>query len=146
MEADVFDDGRMFTICTPCATEAAREKRGPSIDYDVPEVAGAWRKSMDAAYRRTMGPFVRPDITVMRRSAAPGFLLVRCPLRKDGIARSSAEAIATFRDEPWFAELAHIGTTQRYHLFERPDPEAVRAARTKQGGEVDSVERFRVPR
>lgn len=143
VRADVFDDGRMFTVCTPCATESATEKRGPSIDYDVPEVAGAWRQGMNAAYRRTMGPFLRPDNTVMRRSVAPGFLLVRCPLHKDGIARSAAEALATFRSELWFSDLAYIGSTRQYHLFERPDSDAARASRTREGGELDGLEHFR---
>jgi hypothetical protein len=144
VRADVFDDGRLFTVCEACATESAREKRGPSIDYDVPEVAGAWRKGMDAAYRRTMGPYVRSNKSVCR-DVTPGFLLVRYPVRCDGRSWDVAEARATFRDEPWFAELSHIGSTRRYHLFERPDPDAARAGRTKQGGEVDNLERFRVP-
>jgi hypothetical protein len=61
----------------------------------------------------------------------PGFITVRVQRRPPGRAPlDAAEALATLRGEPWFAEVQHRGSTLRYHLFDRPDVDLAREVRS----------------
>ena len=62
-------------------------------------------------------------------SVTPGFKLVRVRRFHAGKPVDSKEARAKFSAEPWFAELRHLGSDKRFHLFERPDVDAVKRAR-----------------
>jgi hypothetical protein len=67
----------------------------------------------------------------------PGFLLVRVPRQINGKPIDRNEARQTLRRKPWFAELQHVGTDVRWHVFARPDTNG--AAETRRTSAYDHV-------
>jgi hypothetical protein len=108
---------------------------GPERGYAVPQKRATTGTTLDAfrrAAERVAGPdkfsykSTRPGVSESR----PGFITIRVPRRRpDGSQMDSSEARETLRGEPWFAEVQHRGTTNRYHLFDRPDTELARKVR-----------------
>jgi hypothetical protein len=142
----------LVSVCADCDDEPARTKVGPTIEYDVPDRVwiGQTVKAFAAAANRVTGDTkasnkARASHQSIARSAQPGFLLVRVKRHQAGAEPLDAkQARMRFQHEPWFAELRHLGSDRRWHLFERPDPDAARAAR--QGGErnpLADVEQYR---
>lgn len=74
-------------------------------------------------------------------------LLVLCPplrVRRHppaGGTIDAKQARMTFREEHWFSDLRHLGSDRKWHLFERPDVEAARAARS--GNDRDPLAEIR---
>jgi len=138
----------MVSVCSACDDEPAKTKRGPEIAYEVPErmVIGQTLKAFASAANRVTGDTAQTN-RARRRGASlaatlsPGFVLER--VRRYGPAGTidAKEARATLRHEPWFAEVRHLGSDRRWHLFERPDVDAARAARS--GSDRDPLAEIR---
>lgn len=111
--------------CDPDAPTASRRTRlGPERGYDVPDRRAPLGRTTQAFARAAerIAP-VAVSTTKHRYSggnASPGFILVRVARRQAGVSIDRDEARRTLRGEPWFAELRHVGTDARFHVFERP--------------------------
>jgi hypothetical protein len=125
--------------CDPESDAAPRPHRlGPERGYEVPDTRapiGAIVTAFAHSTNRVAGPMT-VKFTDRRggmvEPSRPGFVTVRVPrMRPDGTPIDAKEARATLSDEPWFAELQHRGTTNRYHLFDRPDIVAARDIRSR---------------
>jgi hypothetical protein len=95
--------------CDPNADAPHRPHRlGPERGYDAPEPRapiGSTLRSFASSANRVAGPSLSPTM-------------------------DAREARATLRDQPWFSEVQHRGTTSRYHLFDRPDVDLAREVRS----------------
>lgn len=107
----------------PAAVSTAR-------GYDIPEShrIGAIREAFSAGAER-----VDPRIGTLEmhpgRGTTPGFVIQRVGRKLKGRALDRDEARETMRGQPWFAELRHVGSDARFHIFERPDTELSRRVR-----------------
>lgn len=125
--------GHPVSVCADCDTEPALERHGPERPYEVPErhAIGNQLHAFATAANRITGDTAathkarRAGKTIMR-NAEPGFIMLRV---KRQLGVDAREARATFSNEPWFRDIRHLGSTKRYHLFERPDAEAASRAR-----------------
>jgi hypothetical protein len=131
--------------CDPDSATPVRSRRlGPDRGYDVPEKhapLGPTHVAFARAARRVAGPskFSYADAAggPMVSTNRPGFITVRVLRRPPGRAPlDAAEALATLRHEPWFAEVQHRGSTLRYHLFDRPDVDLAREIRSTPNADV----------
>jgi hypothetical protein len=139
-------DDAMVAVCDDCATEVPREARGPDRGYQVRESATAREGALLAKRallrgvkkpRRARGPKLRGALT---GRPTPGFIIVRAPRVIDGRSIDKAEARESLRDQPWFADLQILGTTSKWHLFQRPDPDLVAKSRQQlNGADLDPV-------
>jgi hypothetical protein len=127
----------LVSVCADCDDEPARTKVGPAIDYYVPDrvIIGRTVDAFAAAANRVTGDTKETNIDRTRSrslagSAQPGFIVVRVRRHRVGADPIDAQqARMTFQGEPWFSELRNLGSTRRWHLFERPDIDAASAAR-----------------
>jgi hypothetical protein len=140
-------DDALVAVCDDCATKAPQEARGPDRGYQVRDVTpGATARerptsakraivdvgpSLAVAPRRTRGPRLRGALT---GRPTPGFIIVRVPRIVAGRSIDKAEAQESLRDQPWFADLQILGTTSKWHLFQRPDPDLVAKSRQQLNG------------
>jgi hypothetical protein len=118
-------------ICLFCDSEPARKVVGPFHSYEAPELrSGSITRQAQAAVTRLGIPAMATELgRYSGKSASPGFVLVRVRRKRGNVPIDRDTARQTLRSEPWFAELRHIGTDARYHLFERPDVAAAAKAR-----------------
>lgn len=126
--------GASVWICAVCDGEAPpRVRLGPERGYQVPESSpdagsGSLRARFSAGAARVV-PATPSRGRYSGRPVSPGFVLVRVPCVADGRRIDREEALQRLADKPWHADLRHLGSDARFHLFERPDAEAARAAR-----------------
>lgn len=125
-------DGRRVWLCPACDPENETTCIAPAVDrhrgYQVPD------RDYTATIREIAKAAPGGRATGARysgRAAAPGFVVERVAALRDGHAITRDEARETFRGEPWFAELRHLGTDSRWHIFERPDADAAALARSE---------------
>jgi len=119
----------MVLVCPACVGDAPQERQGSHRGYPIPEGS---RGSVHLAVRAAPSPGPGRPINSHNSVAPrrPGFVLVRVAKRQpDGRPIDSHEALETLRDKPWFAEVKSVGSTEMFHLFERPDVEAAAKAR-----------------
>lgn len=127
----------LLTICVSCDEDkpvAWDRDRG----YDVPDRhrIGITVRAFAAATNRVTGDTAETHRKRERGrttavSASPGFIVVLVPRqRRDRTWCDAAEARLS-QSEPWFRELRHLGSDRRWHIFERPDVEAMHAVRSK---------------
>ncbi len=128
----------LVPVCAACDDQPARSKRGPEVPYEIPErvIIGATVTAFARAADRVTGDDKATNRARQRgksfaRAAQPGFVIERVRRHPPGGETVDAkQARLTFEDRPWFAELRHIGSDRKWHLFERPDIDAARAARS----------------
>jgi len=142
------------SVCAACDDEPARSNQGPEVAYEVPEraIIGQTVTAFARAANRVTGDTAATNKERRRgksfaRAPQPGFIVERVRRHPPaGGAIDAKQARMTFREEPWFADLRHLGSDRRWHLFERPDADAARAARS--GDDRDplaAVAAFAVP-
>lgn len=124
-------------VCSDCDAPATA-RTGPERGYPIPDGPRIGSLSVAAAKaaNRVTGPVVYSPSGVFGEQKRDGFIVVRVPRWLNGAPIDAQEARETLRDKPWFAELRHKGSTVRYHLFDRPDPEAVPRSRSRPAGDV----------
>jgi hypothetical protein len=131
-------DDAMVAVCDDCATEAPREARGPDRGYQVREDTPPSVKRAIADTLRGVKKLRRPRGLKLRGALAgrpmPGFIIVRVARVVAGRSIDKAEAQESLRDQPWFADLQILGTTSKWHLFQRPDPDLVAKSRQRLNG------------
>jgi len=129
-------NGAMVSICSSCDTEPAREKQGPALGVSIPDDARMSCKLMRKQIGTKLGDTSESADDRRRgrsssREPRPGFIVVRVRRRdRNGKPLDRDKALETLRGNPWFAEVRHLGTDRNYHLFDRPDIDAARAARS----------------
>jgi hypothetical protein len=119
-------------ICQDCDTTPARTVSGPVLGYRVPEgprVTGRADQAFARAANAIGAPYLATKNRYVGQQVSPGFLIVRVPRRRGNVPIDGDTARDTFRGQPWFRELRHLGTDERWHIFERPDGEAAAEAR-----------------
>lgn len=128
----------MVDVCASCdgdAPVARYHDRGYEMPPEVQRI-GRTVDAFAAAANRVTGDDAasnrrRARDRTLAKEVSPGFVLVRLSrFRADGTARDTDEAMVELRGESWFSELRRLGSTRRHHLFERPDIEVARAARS----------------
>jgi hypothetical protein len=119
------DDALVF-VCTDCDSETPREKFGPELAYEAPELGQAFRREVNTKERkiRPKAParWTKPmEVRVADRE--PNTILVRVAVdADDGKKRDMRDACTTFAHEPWSREVRYLGFSRGEHLFERPNP------------------------
>jgi hypothetical protein len=133
-------DDALVAVCDDCATKAPQEARGPDRGYQVRESATAREGTPSAKrallhavkkLRRPRGLKLHGALT---GRPTPGFIIVRVPRIVAGRSIDKAEAQESLRGQPWFADLQILGTTSKWHLFQRPDPDLVAKSRQRLNG------------
>jgi hypothetical protein len=128
-------DEALVNVCDDCATEPAREVRGPDRGYQarvgVP-LTEVKRKASN--YLRSVGAPRRGLYRSLASRPSLGYVVVRVPRLLLGKSIDLAEAQETLRDQPWFADLRVLGSTPKWHLFERPDRDLVAKSRRELNG------------
>lgn len=118
--------------CDPDVDTRTAVRLGPERGYDVPDRDPGRGRTVDRF--RDAADRVAPMLeSGFRRwhgeEPTPGFVrIVVARQTSDGVL-DREEARQTLSHEPWFAEVRHIGTNARHHVFERPDVQAAAAAR-----------------
>lgn len=140
-------DNALVTVCRACDDEPARAVTGPDRGYEPPDLArlGAILPAFANAANRVAGVVRHGSGGATIAPLSPGCILVRVAVRRPGRAPIDGnEAWQSLKGKPWHRELKHLGSTSRYHLFERPDPEAAKRARQGESSPLDALEQFRV--
>ena len=133
--------------CDPESDATVRARLGPERGYEVPDARaplGPTKVAFSRAANRVAGPAKFSPMTggTTATASRPGFIAIRIPkVGADGSPLDAAEARETLRDQPWFAEVQHRGSTKHYHLFDRPDTELAREVRSAPS--VDPMEQLR---
>lgn len=138
------DDGKHYRICPSCNDDQATLKHGPERGYEVCE--GASQERISASADRVLRNQPRADfgntlsINAKLSDRTPGWILVRIPTR----GRDLREALSTLKHQRWFSELRILGSSNGFHLFERPDPRIAKAQRTPSGNPLAAIRAYRV--
>ena len=120
-------------LCSDCDPHGAALPVGVTTGrgYECPdEVVGKRGNYADfaEAANRVAGPAPR-GFASLAFTVTPGFVLERVKRNNGNRWIDRDEAKRRFQCEPWFAEVRHLGSDKKFHLFERPDVEAAKAAR-----------------
>lgn len=113
--------GATVWLCPDCHPEVdtgrPRELHGVERGYEVPvrDFATMIRNVAQSA----PGGMLTPS-RYCGRTVTPGCQIERVARDQRGKTLSREEALELLRGEPWFAELRHVGSDARYHIFERP--------------------------
>ena len=110
----------LVNVCEDCDTGEVRA-RDSERAYESPESKGNAAALIDAAYKR-LGIRGVPADECLSPAAVPidpGFVVCRVPRHVDGKPIDNNEAYSIARRR-WGAEVAHVSTTARYHVFQRP--------------------------
>lgn len=134
VRTDLVQRGAVW-LCPDCDPESdtptRRSGRPVFRGYSLPAEGTriATLKAFTAAAQR-IAPVQSKKPKWNGRDASPGFILVRVPRRPKGIPIDAKEARQTLAHEPWHAELRHLGSDVRFHIFERPDSELAKRIRS----------------
>lgn len=115
----------MVWLCDECASGKIDEIRVPDRGYEVPE------RDYAATIRAIAQDVPRGRVTRKRyngKAPAPGFVVERV-LKRGGMTRDQARE--TLHGNSWFSELRYLGVSDRWYLFERPDVDLARRARSE---------------
>lgn len=137
-------NGATVTICRGCDDEPARSYTSERPTYELREgMSGVMMRAAGDRVLRELGAPVQTRHTVNERHVVgrnihdrtPGWILIRISIRHCDVR----EAIARLRREPWFRDVRFLGSVNRWHLFERPDPKVAAEQRQRSSG-VDPIE------
>jgi hypothetical protein len=130
-------DGHCVWVCPDCDPENPRTSSQPARDYhrgyEVPE--RDYAATIRAIARAAPSGVTTRDRSV-GRTTTPGFVLVRVFRLRGGRSIDRNEARETLRGNSWFAELRHVSSERRWHLFERPDVDLARKVRSENRTDV----------
>lgn len=129
-------DGGIVLVCPNCdpgePKPAKRRGRPVYRGYAVPERdtgRGSTRDRFTAGANR-VAPSTTPRVRYSGNVASPGFVIVRVSRKRGNVPIDRDAARETLRGEPWFAEVRHVGSDVRFHIFERPDAELAKRVRS----------------
>jgi len=113
----------MVLVCRDCATdEKPVAKFGPERGYTTP-IGFPTAKEMKRAVRAAFGvdKLPRNKSTSGCRPLTPGHIMVRIRRVR---GHDAEQAKATLAHVPWHHQLSYLGSTNKWFVFERPDPKA----------------------
>lgn len=134
-------NGGMVLLCPACDPgdpKPTKRKGKPTFrGYDVPAPRTVLGRTVDAFSRAANRIAPAPARTKYSGdTASPGFIVVRVLRMRAGFPIDRDEARRTLQNEPWFAELRHIGSDARFHIFERPDVDLAKRVRSAPSSNV----------